>query len=90
MGLKIDPSQLPQRLNDIENANQQAQAALKRVQQTQEEMLQINWQGGSATQYHALVQEQNDDVTTIINDLSNAISIAQSAAKDMQAGSEQL
>lgn len=90
MGLKIDPSQLPARLNQIDSANQQAQAALNRVQQTQEEMLQINWQGGSATTYHKLVQEQNDDVNVIMRDLHQAVDIAKSAAADLTNNSEQL
>jgi uncharacterized protein YukE len=90
MGLKIDPSQVPTRLNQIDTANQQAQAALKRVQQTQEEMLQINWQGGSAGHYRALVQQQNDDVDVIIKDLTQAVEIAKSAAADLTNNSEQL
>ena len=90
MGLKIDPSQVPTRLNQIETANQQAQAALKRVQQTQEEMLQINWQGGSATTYRTMVNEQNDDVNVIIQDLTQAVDIAKSAAADLTNNSEQL
>lgn len=88
MGLKIAPSEVARSLQDIENANQQAQAALRRVQQTQEEMLQANWQGRSAGKYSHSTGGQNDEVEAIITNLNNAVSLARGAVNDMQAGDE--
>lgn len=90
MGLKIDPSQVPATLAKIEDANQTAQQALARVQQTQEEMLQINWQGGSAATYRQMVNEQHDDCKKIMDDLNNLVEGAKAAANDMTNHSQTL
>ncbi|OBJ07368.1 WXG100 family type VII secretion target [Mycobacterium sp. 1465703.0] len=88
MALKIDPSQAPQFLNDIQTSSNHATQALQQVQELQQQMLVSNWQGDSAGRYGKSSSAQNDDVEQMITKLQNAVRSAEGAVRDMIAADQ--
>jgi uncharacterized protein YukE len=81
MTLKLDPSQAPAKLVEVESLRQTAVQALKNIQDVQSSMLASGWQGNSATKYGNLSSTQHDDVTQIINYLNQIVDTAEGQIK---------
>jgi uncharacterized protein YukE len=76
MTLSLTPQEARSKLQQIEDASNQAVATLRQLNDTQQTMLGSGWKGGSATTYGNTSTTQHDDITQIINYLNQIVSTA--------------
>ncbi|MCV7031008.1 WXG100 family type VII secretion target [Mycobacterium sherrisii] len=76
MTLSLTPAEAQAKIQQIEDARNQAVATLQKIEDSQQLMLGSAWKGGSATAYGHTSATQNDDINQIINNLNQIVETA--------------
>lgn len=76
MTLSLTQSEAQSKIQQIDDARQQAVTKLQNIEESQHLMLGSNWKGGSATTYGHTSTTQNDDINQIITDLNHIVDTA--------------
>ena len=76
MALSLTHDQAKAKLQQIDDARNQAVTTLQKIEDNQNLMLGSNWKGGSATTYGHTSSTQNDDMNAIIKDLNHLVDTA--------------
>lgn len=76
MTLSLTPAEAQAKIQQIEDARNQAVATLQKIEDSQQLMLGSGWKGGSATTYGHTSATQNDDINQIISNLNQIVETA--------------
>jgi uncharacterized protein YukE len=73
MTLSLTQAEAQSKLQQIQDARNQAVATLGQIADTQQTMLGSGWKGGSATTYGNTSAQQQEDAQQIINSLNHIV-----------------
>jgi uncharacterized protein YukE len=73
MTLSLTQAEAQSKLQQIQDARNQAVATLGQIADTQQTMLGSGWKGGSATTYGNTSTQQQEDAQQIINSLNHIV-----------------
>jgi uncharacterized protein YukE len=73
MTLSLTPAEAQTKLQQIQDAKNQAVSTLQKIADTQQTMLGSAWKGGSATTYGNTSQQQQEDANQIIQYLNQIV-----------------
>jgi uncharacterized protein YukE len=73
MTLSLTQAEAQSKLQQIQDARNQAVATLGQISDTQQTMLGSGWKGGSATTYGNTSTQQHEDAQQIINSLNHIV-----------------
>jgi uncharacterized protein YukE len=73
MTVSLTPAEAGAKIQQINDARDQAVAKLNQISDTQQTMLGSAWHGGSATTYNNTSTQQHEDFTSIINTLNDVV-----------------
>ncbi|ORJ61425.1 WXG100 family type VII secretion target [Mycobacterium simiae] len=76
MTLSLTPAEAQSKIQQIEDARNQAVATLQKIEDSQQQMLGSAWKGGSATTYGQTSATQNEDINQIISNLNQIVETA--------------
>ncbi|BBX39889.1 hypothetical protein [Mycobacterium simiae] len=76
MTLALTQAEAQSKIQQIEDARNQAVATLQKIEDSQQQMLSSAWQGGSATTYGQTSATQNEDINQIISNLNQIVETA--------------
>ena len=73
MTLSLTQAEAQSKLQQIDDARNQAVATLQKIADTQQTMLGSSWKGGSATTYGNTSTQQQEDAQQIITNLNQIV-----------------
>jgi uncharacterized protein YukE len=73
MTLSLTQSEAQSKIQQIEDARNQAVSTLQKISEEQQTMLGSNWMGSSATTYGNTSTQQQDDINQIIANLNQIV-----------------
>jgi uncharacterized protein YukE len=73
MTLSLTQAEAQSKLQQIQDARNQAVATLQQIADTQQTMLGSSWKGGSATTYGNTSTQQQEDAQQIITNLNQIV-----------------
>ena len=73
MTVALTPAEGQQKIDEINQARDQAVQKLNQISDTQQEMLASNWTGGSASTYNTTSQQQREEFDDLISTLNATV-----------------
>ena len=73
MSVSLTPAEGEQKIEQINQARDQAVQKLNQISDTQEQMLHANWTGGSASTYQSTSQQQREEFDDLIKTLNETV-----------------
>jgi uncharacterized protein YukE len=73
MTVSLTPAEAEAKIHQIQEARGQAVLKLNQISDAQEQMLKVNWHGGSATTYQQTSQGQREEFDDLIKTLDATV-----------------